>query len=99
MTRNRIPLTCWKVTMSKHTVAPRWFVPARTATVPGPTHDFACEQVIRWALSDVGAPPMRQCVRESLIYTTAIRVGEASVSTIATRPANTQLVLFDRIAA
>lgn len=97
--RTRPPAQMWMVEIKRHPVKPRWIVPARTATVPSPTGDFACKQVIRWAHADVGIPPWRPCVRESLIHTTATPVGEASVTTIATRTPSGQLELFGRQAA
>src|ERR1039458_8705993 len=98
--RNRIPPPEWRVKVRRHRVKPRWIIPPRSATVPGPTGDFARERVIRWAHSDAGVPPWRPCVRESLLHTSATRMGEATVTTIrAADPPTGQLALFDRLAA
>jgi hypothetical protein len=62
----------YRVQLERHRVD-RWIIPAHTAIVPAPDERFACEQVIRWAHADAGAPPWKPFIRRSLKHATAER--------------------------
>jgi hypothetical protein len=94
----RLPLPMFTVRIKRHGVPPRWIIPARAMKVPAPTAEYACRRVVRWALSDAGAPPLRSIVAHSMRFTTAKQTGSAPrLCTIVYRR---QLRLFDdRLAA
>jgi hypothetical protein len=73
MSRSRIPLPMWEVTLDKHVVPPRWFIPYRVVTVPAVDETAACLRVIRWAHSDALVPPWKPYTRHSMRFATAKR--------------------------
>src|ERR1700690_1038548 len=87
----------WRVELAAHDLPPRWRVPARTARLPAVSAESACLRVIRWAHSDIGAPPWRPCTRLSMRFATAKRCGEGShnVSDLPCKPLPAQPSLFD----
>ena len=91
----RLPLPMYRVRMIAHDVPPRWRIKAQTTELSAPNADFACDRAVKWVHANAHVPPMRRFIRHSLEFTTATRMGEATVSTIATKPANDQLALFE----
>lgn len=87
----------WHVQIKRHAVRPRWLVPAQSCKLPAPDAEYAIETVVRWAHRDVGVPPLRSLIKESVVYASATPPGQATVGAL--RPATGQLVLSDRLAA
>ena len=91
MTRHLPPL--WRVRLDRHSVPPRYLVPARSATVPPADEDHAREIVMRVAHRDAGVAPWRPCIARSLTFTSAKRTD--AVPSVAVVPAHAQLALRD----
>ncbi len=73
MIRNRLPLTCWKVSIAAHPIEPRWFIPARTVRLPAPDEEFAAVTAIRESHALAGVPAWRPLIRTSREFTTVSR--------------------------
>ena len=69
----RWPLPTFRVTIERHSVPPRWLIPARSSTTVAADGDQARMFVIREAHAAAGVPPMRPLTRISLGFATATR--------------------------
>lgn len=70
----RLPLTCYRVTIKRHTCE-RWIVPARRVKLPAASATHAATIAVQESHSALGMPPWRPLVRLSLQHTNATRIG------------------------
>ena len=97
MSRHWMRLACWHVKIDRHSVPPRWLIPATSTIVPAADADHAREIVARSVHIRAGCPPWKPLLRISWPHSSATPTSAAPAVPVV--PRRDQLELELEIAA
>ena len=61
------------VRIEAHAIPPRWLVSRQVVKLPASDAEAARRRVVRWALADAGAPPLRSIITRSMKFSSCTR--------------------------